>query len=924
MGIKEIADKKLNIAKGKVKNFLIKKVIIPVIAVLLFIILVAGAFIVVIEGIKEAAEKVVDTAGSVFSSLFDNKSDAPMVKIDDGLIDTIKKEMEGNAIDLKATYLTDELLKKSLKAYYATQYPYIEGVDYTDEDVVKGCIYLKRADSNGYMSYINYKSFKEKLGDNKTANNVENAKKYFSVDDDDNLVVATWSKSSESVENVENNYQQEGSLIGGYSITEYKIDHKTITSQYAMSYKLPILLANLYSNEGFGKAVADLGINSKIELTILDSTVETTTITKEYLKMNYKASGTYSWRHFESDPLTTESFQDITWVKDYTTEQNVYEIRTQVTEENTITVKPTLLDTWVLKGEITDINKETNETNSSNTTTLENNPKDYTVDPNTTITEEQKKAIIQKVLESRSDIIENSIESVNATVYKKMTDHSMTTIINTKEVTYTSSDMELVDNTDKFLALIRANLNGEFDKKGELVKYIKKEKDNSLNPDSDDYYEGDDSEADIESEFLSSIDMLIEILEDDKDISDYANIMKYIYYKYTDDEAYKTELDFSAYNTNDFNEVGSSAASGSGFEQFKKWLHGWEGGSVTKDGKYYIVESDGSATGSAVGHGVDIKTHGAKLRAAGYDTSIGSKIPVDIVDAIEEKEINGKIADVKSKTKGLNLTDYQIYALVSRAYNCGTTGAFSTRNGLNFKTAYNQYWKQDRDDKYGKKDKVDYSHNLYSKYMYLPNTSQGRFLQGLENRRKSEWLLFQTGWFDDRGNVKEYCSTNSGGDFLEVAKQCWVRVCTSGKYTTYGGTSIPAKGPSIDCSSYASWVLYEYGYKDFKGLQHTAQSFYKTNWKKKYGWKEIPVGSGQNPKDKLQPGDIFVRYGAGTHHVTIVESIKKGKLYAYDCGNSSNWLVKGGKGNSIDRSYFLTEQGAGKIIRVTPPKTKRK
>ena len=436
-----------------------------------------------------------------------------------------------------------------------------------------------------------------------------------------------------------------------------------------------------------------------------------------------------------------------------------------------------------------------------------------------------------------------------------------------------------------------------------------------------------EGKSDVESEFLSGIDMLLDILESDEEISDYANTMKYIYYKYTNNESYKTELDFSAYDTKDFNDVGSATASGSGFEQFKKWMRGWEGAELTPNKKKYIVVDDGYGH-PTVGYGVDIYNSGYKNKflAAGYDISIGSKIDVDFVDAIEEKEINEKIKSVKSETKGLNLTDYQIYALVSRAYNCGVTGALTGYyvHGMSFKEAYKSYWKQERDDKYGKKGQVDYNHKLYTKFMYLPNTSSGKYSQGLANRRKSEWLLFQTGWFDDRGNVNEYCSTSSGGDFLEVAKQCWVQVCTSGKYTTYGGTSIPAKGPNIDCSSYASWVLYEYGYKDFKGDQQTARSFYQTNWKKKYGWEEIPVSSGQNPKDKLQPGDIFVRYGSGTHHVTIVESIKNGKLYAYDCGNSSNWLVKGGKGNSIDRSYFLTEQGAGKIIRVTPPKTNGK
>ena len=463
-----------------------------------------------------------------------------------------------------------------------------------------------------------------------------------------------------------------------------------------MSYRLPILLANLYSNEGFGIAVAQLGIDSKIELTVLDAITETVTTTTEYCKMEYKASGTYSWRNFEDDPLTTENFEDITWIKDYTEQaQQAYKVEIQSTVENNITVKPSLLDTWVVKGEVTDITAKSNTTTNTETTTMENDPENYTEDPNSTITEEQKEKIIKNILDSRDG-----------------------------DITYTSSDMELVDNTDKFLALIRANENGEYDRKGQLVEYIKKEKDENAG-DNQSY---NDAKSDIENEFLTSIDMLIDTLEKDKEISSYANTMKYIYYKYTDDEEYKTELDFSAFDTSEFSEVESSSTSGSSFKQFKKWLHSWEGGSATADGKFYIVESDGSENGSAVGHGVDIGTHGAELRAAGYNTSIGSKIPKDVVDAIEEKELNSNI----------NLKEYQIYALISRTYNMGEAGAYSEREGKTFEEACKAYWKQDRDDKYGKKGQVDYNHNFYTKYMKYGTTSGGRFLPGLENRRKDE------------------------------------------------------------------------------------------------------------------------------------------------------------------------------------------
>ena len=202
--------------------------------------------------------------------------------------------------------------------------------------------------------------------------------------------------------------------------------------------------------------------------------------------------------------------------------------------------------------------------------------------------------------------------------------------------------------------------------------------------------------------------------------------------------------------------------------------------------------------------------------------------------------------------------------------------------------------------------------------MSSPTTSKGEYLAGLETRRKAEWCLFQTGWtFDQNGETYFIGNSGASGDFLSVAKTCWLQVCN--KFTTYGGTRIPPTGTTIDCSAYVSWVLYEYGYSDFKGGQNTAYTFYTTNWKSKYGWEEISVGSGQNPYNKLQSGDIFVRYGSGTHHVMIVVEKKDGKIYSYDCGSKNNW-INNSSGDPIDRSYFLTYKGSGKIIRVTSPK----
>lgn len=483
MGVKDqLKDQLKDNIKNKSKKIIIKFILPYIGGAILVLILIAGSFYVIESKIKDAAGAVVKAASRV-TSIFDNKSDTPTVVISDELIEEIKKKMEDDAIDQDATYLTDALLKASLQAYYATQYPYIDGVEYDDNDesvsnIVKGCIYLKRGNKD--MHYVNYNRFCSMIGDGKNQKDRDNVENLFSVDDEGNIVIATWNMTNVVTETINDSgtYNQEGTQTSTtYSISEYKIDQKSITQQYAMSYKFPILLANMFSNEGFGIAVAKLGRDAKIELSILDSTTQSTTVSREFLKANYKASGTYNWRDLESDPLKTENFTDYEWEKDYTSENNAYKVITENNETNQVEIKITSVDTWTAKGDVTDITSNSTTNTESNTTQMEDEA-DYQEDSSETLTQDIIDSIKNKIIETKEEgkgpLTVNSIESVNAKLYKKITNHSVRTDTTTTETSYTSSDMELTDNTDKFLALIKANSNGDYDENGELVEYIVK------------------------------------------------------------------------------------------------------------------------------------------------------------------------------------------------------------------------------------------------------------------------------------------------------------------------------------------------------------------------------------------------------------------------------------------------------------------
>lgn len=177
-----------------------------------------------------------------------------------------------------------------------------------------------------------------------------------------------------------------------------------------------------------------------------------------------------------------------------------------------------------------------------------------------------------------------------------------------------------------------------------------------------------------------------------------------------------------------------------------EFLHSWEGtGRTPSNGNYYVYDDkdpSGKKPGIqgtlTVGYGVTLVDNKQAFKKAGIDTSTlreGSAVPIAIVDEIEKMEIASKkqeVINVLKKAGITDLSDCQLDALVSRAYNCGVSGALSTeRNGIpNFATAYKSFG--DTED-------------LYNNYLCKPITSKGEVLQGLVRRRKAEWNIFHNG-----------------------------------------------------------------------------------------------------------------------------------------------------------------------------------
>ena len=263
--------------------------------------------------------------------------------------------------------------------------------------------------------------------------------------------------------------------------------------------------------------------------------------------------------------------------------------------------------------------------------------------------------------------------------------------------------------------------------------------------------------------------------------------------------------------------LGMGTASQGAWEQFIKYLHQCEGGgTIYKNGEgieCYKVNSDGGG-GSAVGYGVDIATHGDRLRAAGYDTSIGALIPTTIVDAIEKEEREARYDNIEAleTANGISLTVYQKFALTSRTYNYGLKGGteqhsmFQYPSNLTFVQAYKQYYSSS-DNYYGDYTKTDFTHELYTQYMTALHYASGGQPEGWVTRRESEWCLFQTGYFGwglKNGNAyptgfDEYCMVSMATGEPGETGTIDIRGTTVKTYTASNGNTYvlydQTKGP---------------------------------------------------------------------------------------------------------------------------------
>ena len=387
---------------------------------------------------------------------------------------------------------------------------------------------------------------------------------------------------------------------------------------------------------------------------------------------------------------------------------------------------------------------------------------------------------------------------------------------------------------------------------------------------------------------------------------------------------------------------------------------------TTDDAKavYYKVYDarDGVHT---VGYGVNMEANRGAFEEIGIDVSTvqyGDYIEKKIVDKIQENILQGRVDRIKAATTGIDLKEYQIHALVSHSYVCGNINGFND--------AYTAYWNQETDDKYEELyekyketpemsstilSEVNYEHNLYKTWFYYYNGSHdggGRY-PGWVTRQKSEYALFQTGyystlkrfWGNSEGIPGGYVLVN-GGEIDKAAcldlqvwyeqnlfsgkLQCDTDVTSGAAQETTDIRNTDSRGnlnpeySSIFRSSYVyqcPWWSYVRGalYYQLVGREDLAEKLHGAG----------ATGDGRDAasyasgylgiKDKLntsidgiQPYSIisFDKVGSGHGHTAFVEAVTDDSIIVSDCGSGYQWygvhIVSKSKLTNPSSDYYFT------------------
>ena len=304
--VKDIA----NMAKKQIKSKImsIASALVSAISTLAIKIALLLVVVLVISGIIKWVQEKIESLTSpkvIYESLeIEDTSELVEIKKDsdgDGyhleFVNNYEKNLEDAAIKLAQGYGSSydtEMLKKFMKTEMSTTFPNLGG----SGEGFQGIINVKRITPNkeiGEMKsdagnkQIDLKYVDKSTFDNYVSNNDSKALEVFTLSDDNKeIITATWS--------------YDGST---HITTNSGMDYRSVTSQYTMPFEYLLFFQITGNDEQFSTALADLALNSSIDIVITDNitTIETSVVTTTY---EYDASGIETSNSVDSSETTVQ------------------------------------------------------------------------------------------------------------------------------------------------------------------------------------------------------------------------------------------------------------------------------------------------------------------------------------------------------------------------------------------------------------------------------------------------------------------------------------------------------------------------------------------------------------------------------------------------------------------------------------------
>lgn len=579
-----------------------------------------------------------------------------------------------------------EYLKAFIKAELITQYPDLRskdkiGTEY-DENELQGCIQVRRLGSGEtsgegeLLTYVDYNTFQSYIDSND-----ETATKHFTLDNNENLIVAGWTRKTtnitsniEGVENVNNKVE--------YSLNTTPINYKPMLKSYSMPFDFLWALTVMGHEEDFAYEIAQLALNSKIVITVHDNLSTTIEDYKEEYKIQSKK--VLSTQGVNKPYSLTEDSEEKT--DPYSTHTNVK------TENCTAKLDITYADCWIAKYKNTYTNNIKGETQTDDEEKTEKDT-NYEKLPNT-----------DKYIRVTN---KNEFENINRNLYTKYKndgnkDEDIPKII-IQEAYYTRT-------IDKKTTSKKTNSYNEYIQGTPVVE--EKTDPKSTEPNFVTIF---NKYTAMRQNLPSIVEWLIESLEKSEKTANMTDTVRYLFYKATGTSYGVTEFNTDMFIMKNMTQVLSKQGLSSYLRQFS---HSGEA-PQSVDGKYYLLYGDGKGWPTIGNADLQWASHHRKFNKKGkilqngkekevknveeYVNSFLTKgvesdaysdsevynmqvyIDKALVDEIGDSIWDGFYKGVKSDTDGLNLSKQQLYPLVAIA---GNFGSLPERNGYTFRQVY--------------------------------------------------------------------------------------------------------------------------------------------------------------------------------------------------------------------------------------------